>query len=561
MIGFKSLVVLPAVSLFLMGCEKKEPSVSAQAPGVHSDDSEEIATAEASPGFSSELTGVAEHLDTNGVHFSITHIDKDLSNMAGMLDQVLDSARQSNASIPPNLHVKKLLDQLGLSEISAVGRSSRKTREGWHNRFYLQTGGHRAGLLSVLGEQGAPWRGPQLAPKDADLVIEFELNLRRLQQAMKPIVSAFGEEPERGFMDAMREKVGAGALTVGDMVGKMQLHATMVVSLDDRKRWKAKGSVELPGVDAALCIERGVWFWAQFGEMIEANAEVTEEGGLRFVRAPEEMDTPLGKLRPLLIIDKENDLIWVAMRESYLEHCRSGNDPLSKDAAYRLATSGFPSDGNALVYISSEFCNELDLLMKGVKEELPQDDESAVVFGLVEAVLGEALSGSSSGYAWSLANTKDGILSVANSPFPDKGYSYTNSIAPVAALAAMATPVIMKQQKKAQTVQAASNMKQIFMLLVEYDQDYEAFPKNLDELVKKGLIKRESLELISKCKINGRMVELSYIPGYSTESHSKTIIMHTPSPIDGKRAFLRRDGAAYVVPEAEFQELLQDQKK
>jgi prepilin-type N-terminal cleavage/methylation domain-containing protein len=49
-------------------------------------------------------------------------------------------------------------------------------------------------------------------------------------------------------------------------------------------------------------------------------------------------------------------------------------------------------------------------------------------------------------------------------------------IAIIAALAAMATPVIMKQQKKAAMITATSNAKQVFMLMVEFDQDYYAFP-------------------------------------------------------------------------------------
>ncbi|MBT8038017.1 MAG: prepilin-type N-terminal cleavage/methylation domain-containing protein [Verrucomicrobiae bacterium] len=49
-------------------------------------------------------------------------------------------------------------------------------------------------------------------------------------------------------------------------------------------------------------------------------------------------------------------------------------------------------------------------------------------------------------------------------------------IAIIAALAAMATPVIMKQQKKAAATTAVSNAKQVFLLMVEFDQDFGAFP-------------------------------------------------------------------------------------
>lgn len=51
-------------------------------------------------------------------------------------------------------------------------------------------------------------------------------------------------------------------------------------------------------------------------------------------------------------------------------------------------------------------------------------------------------------------------------------------IAIIAALAAMATPVIMKQQKKAAATTAVSNARQVFMLMVEFDQDFAAFPND-----------------------------------------------------------------------------------
>lgn len=49
-------------------------------------------------------------------------------------------------------------------------------------------------------------------------------------------------------------------------------------------------------------------------------------------------------------------------------------------------------------------------------------------------------------------------------------------IAIIAALAAMATPVIMKQKKKADMITATSNAKQIFLLMVEFDGDMGEFP-------------------------------------------------------------------------------------
>lgn len=51
-------------------------------------------------------------------------------------------------------------------------------------------------------------------------------------------------------------------------------------------------------------------------------------------------------------------------------------------------------------------------------------------------------------------------------------------IAIIAALAAMATPVIMKQKKKADMTTATNNAKQIFLLMVDFDGDFGAFPND-----------------------------------------------------------------------------------
>jgi prepilin-type N-terminal cleavage/methylation domain-containing protein len=49
-------------------------------------------------------------------------------------------------------------------------------------------------------------------------------------------------------------------------------------------------------------------------------------------------------------------------------------------------------------------------------------------------------------------------------------------IAIIAALAALSTPVVLKQQKKANATEAINNAKQIYLLMFEHDQDEGAFP-------------------------------------------------------------------------------------
>jgi prepilin-type N-terminal cleavage/methylation domain-containing protein len=49
-------------------------------------------------------------------------------------------------------------------------------------------------------------------------------------------------------------------------------------------------------------------------------------------------------------------------------------------------------------------------------------------------------------------------------------------IAIIAALAALSTPVVLKQQKKASATEAVNNAKQMFILLFEFDQDNGGYP-------------------------------------------------------------------------------------
>lgn len=160
-------------------------------------------------------------------------------------------------------------------------------------------------------------------------------------------------------------------------------------------------------------------------------------------------------------------------------------------------------------------------------------------------------------------------------------------IAIIAALAAMATPVIMKQNKKAAMTQATSNAKQIFYLMIEFDGDYNQFPGEdvtdvdlapyasggtSNEIFKMffegGYTKSEEIffakggaakkgtpdNVIS----DGRILEagecgFAYIRNQSTSENSGRPLLlapmpdsaeiFDPSPYDGKGVVLRIDGA------------------
>ena len=159
-------------------------------------------------------------------------------------------------------------------------------------------------------------------------------------------------------------------------------------------------------------------------------------------------------------------------------------------------------------------------------------------------------------------------------------------IAIIAALAAMATPVIMKQNKKASMTEATSNAKQVFYLMIEFDQDYGEFPGDetaiddlagytgsnsndyLAQLIEGGLTKSEEIFYAKGGASNNKKPDnvittkndqlargecgFAYIKNQSTSDNSgRPILMapiksgqeFKPDPYDGKAVVLRIDGA------------------
>ena len=158
-------------------------------------------------------------------------------------------------------------------------------------------------------------------------------------------------------------------------------------------------------------------------------------------------------------------------------------------------------------------------------------------------------------------------------------------IAIIAALAAMATPVIMKQNKKAAMTEATSNAKQVFYLMVEFDQDFGEFPSDttaaetgttgttssndyMSQFIDGGYIKSEEIFFAKGGASNnkkpdnvitsGKILEkgecgFAYIKNQSTSANSGRPLLvapydtsnkFKPDPYDGKAVVLRIDGAA-----------------
>lgn len=133
-------------------------------------------------------------------------------------------------------------------------------------------------------------------------------------------------------------------------------------------------------------------------------------------------------------------------------------------------------------------------------------------------------------------------------------------ILPIAILAGLAAPVILKQRQAADRVEATNNVKSLHVTLMEFDNEHGSFPS--DELAKKesslagltGPSVLKQLEAAGSVRDLDRLLAVRgkphsnwyYFPGSSTSSDPEKPLLVTPV-IGDKIVVLRVDGS--VTPE------------
>ena len=141
-------------------------------------------------------------------------------------------------------------------------------------------------------------------------------------------------------------------------------------------------------------------------------------------------------------------------------------------------------------------------------------------------------------------------------------------ILPIAFLAGLAAPVILKQRQAADRVEAINNVKMLNLALIEFDNDYGSFPS--DELAKKepsfagftgpGVLKQ--LEAAGCVKDLNHLLSVRgapdakwyYFPGVSTSGDPARPVLITPA-VGDKVVILRVDGSAKPQSDTSLSEI------
>ncbi len=398
---------------------------------------------------SPHFEAVAKHLELGGVFYAFADIDSDIKDVTKMIDNLLNTMRENGDSpIPPKLTAAGIVNELGLDSIKALGASSRKKGDSYHNRAFLATGNGPTGLLKILGGKAAPFLSTTLAPAGSDIVMEEDLNLSVLMEVITNIAKQIGDDDmSEKLNEALEQPMGPLSVSVGDFLKKMNTKFTFIAKMDGQKKMNLKDSpLEVPLVNFLLALDNTGWLFPELAKVAKDSDEFEIQSGEGFevIRPAKPLPPEMDGYKPLLYHDTKTHRLLIASTSEFLTTCLEGKTPLSGDDKFKAAVSGLPAEGNGMQYVSSNAIKEIWTALKSMAKEAPEG-QAAMMEKLWELYLPK----DGVPIASVRANLPDGILFTSNSSESHKSTVATMGMYPLAMLGLFGTNY-MRQMGAAQ---------------------------------------------------------------------------------------------------------------
>lgn len=218
------------------------------------------------------------------------------------------------------------------------------------------------------------------------------------------------------------------------------------------------------------------------------------------------------------------------------------------DSPYLPPSADFQKPKVSGLAIASLICGLLGFLTAGLS------GIAAVITGHMAISAINKSGGALAGRGMSIAGLITGYLTIL--------------ILPIAILAGLALPTIMKSKMQAERAESTSNVRQIGLALYAFDEEYGTFPADKLAAEKAGFAGLTGPRVLDQLEAQGlvpdvdRMLAVGklwkgdwlYVPDLSSNSPSESPVLVSPA-IEGKRIVLRVDTSATMVTEADVNAL------
>lgn len=297
--------------------------------------------------------------------------------------------------------------ELGLSQVKAVGLSAHQLGDGlFANRIFLYAPEGRRGLLQVFGGGAHPFASARLAPTDADLFVETELDLAALTDTSLQLCKRISPELAAQFPVAMPTGAGADALGAlfslsrfkGRFTAIVRLHPEESSGLDFSFKHDVLCATDVLGPQLLSLLQ------TRYPDLKAGKTE----GGRTFYSRGEKA----GGLSASVTLAVEGERLYVASSAAFLRECLERKAGLVQAPVFAQALAATAKEGNTVVYATPRLFAQAKELLSDLPSKHPRDRMAAAgmhqVFQRFDRVKTPVVS--------VVTNLSDGVLVQSVSP-------------------------------------------------------------------------------------------------------------------------------------------------
>ncbi len=455
---FSGVVALVAM---LVGCQKEPPPVAATPVAPKPVTVEVVKASERSRSF----LAVNRHLELGGTLYGYVDIDGDVLKLTTNLQNLLTQIAKVQPTVAAfaKQDYAAIATTLGLTDIKAFGVSSVPDGTGFfRNRMFFHTPGDRHGVLLGLGGKPGAFTHLNLAPADAALYGEADIDLPVVYQTVKEVVTKVAGEPAGNQLEATLKNAGQkAAFSVLDLVYGLKGHSAVVMRVDPSATIQVPGpaGVKIPAFSLLICVD-GVAPVVERALQESPQFKRKDEGTLHVYTLAQ--PSPIEGIQPVVVGD--GNTLYVATTWHFFDECHGMKGGLAQTPEFRRAIAPVGAEGNGITYVHPRFFDGLRRI-DSLNPSLPPQVKSVV--SMVAAKLPQI----DRPMIAIRTNLPDGILVRAywDRSFKQEVAMATANPVTVGLLAAMAIPAFQKVRAASQEKAVLNNLR---MLSAAADQYY-----------------------------------------------------------------------------------------
>lgn len=429
---------------------------------------------------SRNFLAVSRQLELGGTLYGYVDVDGDALRLAGDLKSTLQyfGKAQPQFAAFANQDFPALVMMLGLTDITAAGVSSVPEGNGYfRNRTFFYIPGERHGLLAGLGGKAGSFTHLNLAPADAAVYTEAEMDLPVVYRTLKQIVAKVGGDTTSNQLETSLQKAGdAITLSVLDLIYGLKGRFAVVLRADAVKTMRLPGQpgVVLPALSFLVCVD-GIAPVVEPALAKAKNIRRTDTGTLHVYEVTEKL--PIEEIRPVLVAD--GTTLYLASTREFYDECRSQKTGLAQTPEFQAALAKVGTEGNGLTYVSPRFFEQVRRVAT-LNPNLPVETKPSVDFVLAR------LPVATQPLVSVRTNLPDGVLvrSYWNSSLKkDVAMISVYNPMTVGLLAAMAIPAFQKVRVASQEKAVLNNLRQLDAAADQYYLETGKTTATYDDLV------------------------------------------------------------------------------